>query len=547
MKKVTLLIALAALVMLAGCKKENDTKGVTLKASIEQNKGNGRTSLNPADGAISWTAGDKILVNNGSSNAIFTLTGGAGTTEGTFTYNGEYEFGTDNVAVYPETATINGNTVSFTLPEEQAFTAAGTFGNGANPMLGIFSDSEDLTFTSLCGGLGISLTGDNVDITGIEIVSNNTNDKLNGAFECTVEEPALVATLDNAGTNRIMLNCATTLTADPQDFFIVLPVGVLAEGFTLNVYNGGEEPIFTKSTESTELVVALNTVKTMNTVEVEVNIVPEGAINGLFTINANGDQVYFSKGNLQYIGSATTPYWKFADNQWDYLGTTTGQNSDDQNVDRDLFGWGTSGWNSGNTYFHPWDINNSDGSLYGPTGNSNLTGTNADADWGVYNPISNGGNISNQWRTLTETGWNYVFNSRSTITGIRYAKANVSGVDGLILLPDNWSDSIYSLSCTNQGNSSYLANVIGTLQWNILENAGAVFLPAAGGRNGESVYYTSGISEYHSCGYYWTATSTDDSGALFAFFYWDSVGTWYGLYFEKWHGYSVRLVRDAEY
>ena len=29
---------------------------------------------------------------------------------------------------------------------------------------------------------------------------------------------------------------------------------------------------------------------------------PMGAINGLFTINANGDQVFFSQGNLQYIG-----------------------------------------------------------------------------------------------------------------------------------------------------------------------------------------------------------------------------------------------------
>ncbi len=309
MKKVTLLIALAALVMLAGCKKENDTKGVTLKASIEQNKGNGRTLLNPADGAISWTAGDKILVNNGGSNAIFTLTGGAGTTEGTFTYNGEYEFGTDNVAVYPETATINGNTVSFTLPEEQAFTAAGTFGNGANPMLGIFSDSESLTFTSLCGGLGLSLTGDNVDITGIEIVSNNANDKLNGAFECTMEEPALVATLDNAGTNRVMLNCATTLTADTQEFFIVLPVGALAEGFTLNVYNGGEEPIFSTDTDN-DISIVLNQVNMMP--EVTVALVPEheyvdlGLPSGLLwaTCNVGADAPeeygdYFAWGETQ--------------------------------------------------------------------------------------------------------------------------------------------------------------------------------------------------------------------------------------------------------
>ena len=45
---------------------------------------------------------------------------------------------------------------------------------------------------------------------------------------------------------------------------------------------------------------------------------PIGAINSLFTINSNGDQVYFSQGNLQYQASTNT--WKFADNQYDYIG-----------------------------------------------------------------------------------------------------------------------------------------------------------------------------------------------------------------------------------
>jgi hypothetical protein len=271
MKKVTLLIALAALVVFAGCKKEKDTAGTVLKASIEQNKGEGRTSLNPANGAINWTAGDKILVNNGTSNATFTLTGGAGTTYGTFVYAGDYEFGTNNVAVYPETATISGNTMSLTLPATQAFTAAGTFGNGANPMLGTFADSESLVFTSLCGGLGISLTG-NTPITGIEIVSWVDTEKLNGAFEadCTAANPVLTATAGNAGTNKVMLNCATTLTSTPQSFIIVLPVGTLSGGFTMNVYNGGTEPIFTMHSQNLELVVELNTVKMLNTLEVEV-------------------------------------------------------------------------------------------------------------------------------------------------------------------------------------------------------------------------------------------------------------------------------------
>ena len=47
--------------MFAGCNKDKETQGTTLKASIEQQKGDSKTSLIPTDGAISWTAGDKSV------------------------------------------------------------------------------------------------------------------------------------------------------------------------------------------------------------------------------------------------------------------------------------------------------------------------------------------------------------------------------------------------------------------------------------------------------------------------------------------------------
>ena len=265
--------------------------------------------------------------------------------------------------------------------------------------------------------------------------------------------------------------------------------------------------------------------------------VPIGAINGLFTINANGDQVYFSQGNLQYIGSASTPYWKFADNQWDYLGTTTGQNSASQNVDRDLFGWGTSGWNNGNTYYRPWDTNNSSGHSYGPQGQYDLTGSYANADWGVYNPISNGGNQANQWRTLTQSEWYYVFNTRSTTSGIRYAKATVAGVNGVILLPDDWHSEYYSLSNTNDSGASFNSNTISMIDWaSSFEAHGAVFLPAAGTRNGTSLYYLG------SNGIYWSSSSNLTEYAWVVDFTDNFFLTDYFL--ERYYGYSVRLVQD---
>ena len=79
-------------------------------------------------------------------------------------------------------------------------------------------------------------------------------------------------------------------------------------------------------------------------IELDVASYDEGALRGEFSVSAT-QTVRFSQGNLQYIGSAATPYWKFAESQWDYLGTSNGHKGTDVNVDRDLFRWGASGYN----------------------------------------------------------------------------------------------------------------------------------------------------------------------------------------------------------
>ena len=264
---------------------------------------------------------------------------------------------------------------------------------------------------------------------------------------------------------------------------------------------------------------------------------PTGAINGLFTINNNGDQVYFSQGNLQYQASTNT--WRFATNQWDYVGEANANISQTYSGWIDLFGWGTSSWNCGNTYYRPWDSGNSNGSLYGPPGEYNLTGSYVNSDWGYYNAISNGGNQNHQWRTLTQSEWDYVFNTRSTSSGIRYAKAQVNNVNGVILLPDNWSSSYYSLSSTNNGGVSFSSNVISSSTWiNSLQSHGAIFLPAAGYRYGSSVDVVGSI------GYYWSASYHSSDSAYGVYF--SDVGLGTGFAENRYCGFSVRLVCPAQ-
>jgi hypothetical protein len=137
---------------------------------------------------------------------------------------------------------------------------------------------------------------------------------------------------------------------------------------------------------------------------------------------------------------------------------------------------------------------------------------------------------------LTQSEWAYVFDTRSTTSGIRYAKAQVNGVDGVILLPDDWSSSTYSLNNANNRWASFSSNTLTASEWSTLEQAGAVFLPAAGQRVGTSV----GGGD----GNYWSASDCNGFDAYRVYFT-DSDLDSYGEH-NKHYGFSVRVVCNVE-
>jgi len=222
-----------------------------------------------------------------------------------------------------------------------------------------------------------------------------------------------------------------------------------------------------------------------------------GALPGIFSVSAN-TRINFSQGNLQYRPFNNT--WRFANTQY----TVAGANNNNiilRNACRfwiDLFGYGTSGWNSGAPGYMPYEStsSNTDYTNYtdDPNGND-LTDSYINSDWGFFNPIMNGGNQSGMWRTLTSTEWNYLLTLRPNAAQLR-GMATVENTPGYIILPDEWTCPA-GLTFVNS-DTSFTVNVYNAANWTVMESAGAVFLPAAGQRTSSNTTNVGTVGNYWS-------------------------------------------------
>ncbi len=255
-----------------------------------------------------------------------------------------------------------------------------------------------------------------------------------------------------------------------------------------------------------------------------------------FTV-ADGKQITFSGGNLQYTRSTQT--WAFAEHQYDMLGTdnvdgggkvydaTYGYDKTGSALaDKiDLFGW------SGGTGSAKWGIGTS-------TDNSDYSGDFV--DWGTN--IGDG----STWYTLTADEWDYLLDERSDanqLVGVaRIQLGEKIYANGLVLLPDDWTcpagvtfKSGFSNTQSVQAYADYQTFTLA--DWQQLEAAGAVFLPASGDRNGAFV------GSVQNCGTYWSATPNVSDKAYYVYFTSDSYFSHnYGS--NRNYGSAVRLVKD---
>lgn len=581
MKKIVLLALASVLFLLPQCKKNTVTPVEDNGFYMTLTAGYGdRTAFTPSTGSFVWSDGETEYIYVGGSNHTNCLgkLSGTGTGTGSMTFSGTLT-----------TTPSNGETLYFfylgkgaektgtALTTLDFSTQDGTLANVTDYHIAIGTGSytsgsvnyaTTLDMKSAIAYFNVSSFGSSnvVYVHGNDVYSTATVDYQNGMITGNTKGYINVGT-SGSGKYVALIPSVTTETVVKFDSNTKTGSLTFNRGIQAGKYyaNGNDA------------------------LAVTAHSLPEGAAPGLFSISAT-EKVRFSQGNLQYrsLGAPDAGVWRFAEHQYDFVGDATNgtvefagikSNNALISVDYvngwiDLFGWGTSGYHNpddeGNIKYYPYSTGTANGGTYnqygyGPSLNMtdyNLVGTSANYDWGVYNRISNGGNQKGLWHTLQYKdqgngyyGWEYIISRRSTPSGMRYAKAQITGVNaganqyvnGLILLPDDWNEQYYSLNNVNQnqyGNEvDFSANTITLYDWvNSLQSHGAVFLPAAGCR------YSSSISYVGSCGLYWSTNDRYDvnwthSRYAYSVVFRNISGDISGMH--RYEGHSVRLVMDV--
>ena len=489
--------------------QDENAKEGTYTMTVQASMGSEVTrALSPNGSTInaSWAEGEEVTVYNVTRSAEL---------EGTLVAKSS---GTSTTLKGQLTGTIvAGDQLKLKFLSPTYSSQNGTLTGSANSIDKVCDYAEaTVTVSSVTDGYVMTTTS--ASFTNQQsIVKFTLLDKGNG--DAAINPTSLTISDGTSTVNLFDIPSATYTTNGNGVLYVAFPASGTAKTISLNVIGGSNHYFYEKSDV---------TFTNNNFYDVTVKLGSIGALPGKFTINAGGGQVSFSQGNLQYQASTST--WRFATNQYDFVGNATVGNvyenetkCNNANISNSYTGWiDLFGWGTGNNPTNSSTYNNDYGIF---------------TDWGV-NAISNGGNTSDLWRTLGKDEWVYLFNTRTNAANLR-TFATVNGVVGLILMPDGWTADGVSLTITT---ANYTSNIISLANWNTLESQGCVFLPSAGYRGGTTGTTLDLVQDHGS---YWSNTAYDSDHAYYLDVKTNGLDPQY--HNNRNTGLSVRLVYEIPF
>ena len=492
MRKNLFVLLAAALLVVTGCKKDDNTAGndngakMTFTATIDN--GGSKTTIDDHD--MKWAKGDVININGKDFTADEAGPSTTFTGDEVGKKDGKY------MAYYLVTMGEGG---SLSLPAFQTY--AGVNLADVNPM---YAESENLTLTfhNICALIKLDLKG-----TGsVKTITASANQPLKGTFEILTNQDGgyyAHATSTADADKSVILNCGSEELngTNAKTFYIALPQGEYT-GLKFTLSDG----IYTYPIEisgNKELTAGIMYEKEVTGVEF-VPTKPEGAFPGLFTVGVDGDgnprKVYFSKGNLYWDGDS----FEIEANQYNYA----------------------TSWNTNYVTHFYWSSDAAE--AYGES-NSDITGTGSDVFF--TNITGFVANNESGWYTLSQSEWYYLLRSRTNANSLKsYYLSSAIKIEninykGIFIYPDGYN-----------GNA---VGGEGVATWAAINEAGIVFLPYAGRRfvnlQGVVSFSTSDTFEY------WSSTP---NGAANAYYLYMNQNTPV-VSSQRYNGSPVRLVYSA--
>ena len=534
-----LVVAILVSVVVSGCKKDGT---VSLRAKIANFGNESKVYLDTR--TPRWSANDPVNVND--SLVRVRITSGAAILD--------VSQAPTYWAVYPSqiVSSFSNSRINLSIPQVQTYEEDGSGRQVVKAPMAAYSRGEELSFTNLGALLAInivnnaygSITVSEVRVSASDIalwgdgyVDDYQSDNRKMVLTSTPQDhnEIVVRGVDNASLNFVISRNASKMV------YVYVPSTESANKYSITVEATsitGADVSFTRTQGNSHGGTLPRNYFAIVPFNIADEVLPEGAISGVFSVSDNA-RVRFSQGNLQY--QASTGTWRFATNQWDYVGDATHGNVYENGVKCnnaligenysgwiDLFGWGANGYNGR----EPW-TNTRTNTDYGDEMPNNLL---ENYDWG-RNTIENGGNAGNTqlWYTLLGPQWRYLLVDRTVNggqgLGYSFLHVTINNVAGIILYHDNF----FLQSSYNERTD--LTEV----------PDGCVFLPYAGLRTPPSSTVALRIDECGSKANYWLGTySTRNSNPLQVLMTNTSNPSQSTTSTNKYLGMSVRLVQNAQ-
>ncbi len=510
---ISTICLVAAFVLASSCSKINpgdntgtgEILGRTVISGVAESIGKETKAELSYGYDVLWNTGDQIYVTTGTKDDTFTLSAGEKTTRGQFTEDGTKGIAGDIEAFYPSTLKTDEGYVwpaiqtnDQVAPMYAKQTISGT-------------GSETVSFSSLGTVLQIvfNTTVPNIVLRSVEIKDGTK--PLSGKFTVDSDGKAVISTTDAATITLDLGENGKILGKGANYFYMAVPAGKY-EDLTLT-FTGIDNGRFVMTGGKLEL--QRNTVGRLTLTGSKYHPV---VLPGLFSVSAE-KKVRFSPGNLRY--DVENDIWSFFLNQYE-CGPATYSEGHDKEIS--LFTWGYGNWSM---------VPDTDEYLSGVVGGDDFSPAQ---DWGSR---LGGGTV---WRTLTKEEAQYLFDNS------KRGRAVVCGINGHVIVPDSFVDPQ-----TNRGSSAFVPvdqsayedtfedNIYPTeSDWDAMEVAGAVFFPAAGYREGNTIKFYNEMCDL------WTTTSNNYSNVTRAYrVHMNESRSVLALIENKGYGFSVRLVTDV--